>query len=306
MPFCSNCGQQLADGVKFCSNCGSQVGAPVMPPVPPTPPAQPAPKAEKNENEFVVYKCPGCHATIKSFMTECPYCGFEIRGVHSVSTVKELAEKLENSKSESHRIIIIKNFPIPNTKEDIFEFMLLATSNFKADDYAMRKGEENISDAWLTKIEQCYQKAVLSFAHSSDFKKIEDMYKKVQTDCKEKEEQLKTERAEQKEVKEKKENVNNFKTSKFRIVLIIFTILAPLFAIGGIGQGKIISGVIGVVMTVFFVLALLVGNGIMCKKSKNLHVALGIIGIVLCVAFLIVFAVEQAAMTAFLAPYTAE
>ena len=39
---------------------------------------------------------------------------------------------------------------IPNTKEDIFEFMLLASSNFDAFYYATHLHVEDISDAWLS------------------------------------------------------------------------------------------------------------------------------------------------------------
>lgn len=39
MPFCSNCGAELADGMKFCPQCGSAVGAVSAPAQPETPAA---------------------------------------------------------------------------------------------------------------------------------------------------------------------------------------------------------------------------------------------------------------------------
>ena len=49
MPYCSNCGAQINQGVKFCSNCGNRIANPVQgtPPPPPPPPSyQPAPTGE--------------------------------------------------------------------------------------------------------------------------------------------------------------------------------------------------------------------------------------------------------------------
>lgn len=163
MAFCTNCGQQIADNSNFCANCG-------------TPVAHPTSKTErKTVYDGEIHKCPHCGEVLKAFETVCPACNLELRGSKSSSAVRDLAEKLERATSEEQRIIIIKNFPIPNTKEDIFEFMLLASSNFDVSYYTTHIHEEDISDAWLTKIEQCYQKAKLSFS-DYDAKKIEAIY----------------------------------------------------------------------------------------------------------------------------------
>ena len=60
MKFCSNCGSQIADGVKFCANCGNAVQRttqnPVYIPTPP-PPARNEPEETayfKGEGELVV------------------------------------------------------------------------------------------------------------------------------------------------------------------------------------------------------------------------------------------------------------
>ncbi len=41
MAFCSNCGQQIADGALFCSNCGAKQGAAPAAPTAPVAPAAP-------------------------------------------------------------------------------------------------------------------------------------------------------------------------------------------------------------------------------------------------------------------------
>ena len=57
---------------------------------------------------------------------------------------------------------------MPNTKEDIYEFMILAATNLEA------SGDN--TDAWLIKLEQAHQKAKYMFGDSVDIKYIDDVY----------------------------------------------------------------------------------------------------------------------------------
>ncbi|MBQ4510156.1 MAG: zinc ribbon domain-containing protein [Clostridia bacterium] len=170
MAFCVNCGENLQNGAKFCASCGTPVNQ----------------NASANNERKAIYdgeihKCPNCGEALKSFETICPTCQFELRGTKGSNSVKELADKLEKSTSENQKITIIKNYPIPNTKEDIFEFMFLAYSNFDAKYYAEHQDVEDISDAWLAKVEQCYQKAKF-LLHKNEIQKIEEMYMKIKGD----------------------------------------------------------------------------------------------------------------------------
>ena len=72
-----------------------------------------------------------CAEMLNSFMSSCPSCGYEVRGSKSKSRVDELATKLELAESAEQKISIIRNFYIPNTKEDIYEFVILATSKYE-------------------------------------------------------------------------------------------------------------------------------------------------------------------------------
>ena len=119
MSFCSNCGKQLAEGVKFCSECGAKVI-----------------ESENSEQRKVVYegeihKCPSCGEILESFVAKCPTCGYDAALDCSSNSVKEFAMKLAATEMDSAKVVLIQNFPIPNTKEDIFEFMILAASNFE-------------------------------------------------------------------------------------------------------------------------------------------------------------------------------
>lgn len=55
MAFCTNCGKQVADGVKFCTSCGTLVAS-YIPPAPP--PAQTAPPQAAPVPQQPVYAVP--------------------------------------------------------------------------------------------------------------------------------------------------------------------------------------------------------------------------------------------------------
>ena len=164
MLICQKCGRKLPDRAKFCDGCGAYVE-----------------KSRKDEQgkrkEFYdgeVHKCPRCGSVMNAFQAKCE-CGHEFRGIETVNSVQTLATKLERICNERQKIELIKTFPIPNTKEDIIEFMILAVSNFDANYYCTHLDEEDISDAWFAKIEQCYLKAKITF-EESDLKKVENIY----------------------------------------------------------------------------------------------------------------------------------
>lgn len=189
-----NCGQRLPEGAKFCSNCGAATGEV---------------KSETAQRKIVydgeVHKCPNCGEIVDSFVLNCPSCGHEFRSSASTSLVQELASKLEAmeqqqeprkrrtikdellrtnnlSKTDEQKISLIRSFVIPNTKEDILEFIILASSNINVELY----GESNltpenevlkaVSDAWIAKFEQAYRKAQFSFSETPTFTQIKEVY----------------------------------------------------------------------------------------------------------------------------------
>ena len=161
MAFCINCGQELAEGAKFCANCGKAVGV-----------SQNGAKEErKTVYDGELHKCPNCGERLDSFVTTCPACGYELRGAKVTSYVNDLAQKLENVDTVEQKIDLIRNFYIPNTKEDIYEFFILATSNINAGGYDV--------EAWYAKLEQAYQKARLSFGHAPEFQYLSQLYNKA-------------------------------------------------------------------------------------------------------------------------------
>jgi len=173
MVFCTNCGQELAEGAKFCSECGAKVG-PIA--------------AHRTEKDDVVYdgrlhKCRNCGETIKAFETSCPVCGYELRDIYASAAIRSFADKMKElqetgkAKDKNNIINLIRTFPIPNTKEDLFEFIILAGSNIRNDRYGdLPKYKQEISDAWGAKFEQAYNKARIAFGDDPDFSRIKEIY----------------------------------------------------------------------------------------------------------------------------------
>ena len=198
MAYCTKCGERANEGAKFCANCG-------------TPITQNIPANSEKRNTIYdgeMHKCPYCNEILSSYITVCPSCGNEIRDGKVSAAISNLSEKLSELEKERNdsplkkmanrylgkmgfgelgfvdsvdakKIDLITNYPIPNTKEDIIEFMILATSNFDYDYYNDHLDEKDISDAWMAKIKQCYRKAELTFGEDPDFEKVQSMYDKA-------------------------------------------------------------------------------------------------------------------------------
>ena len=194
MAFCINCGQELAEGAKFCANCGKAVN-------------DNSTSQRKTVYEGEIHKCPNCGEVLSSFVTVCPSCGHELRGAKASNSVRELAMKLQQIESgrtsrgnnpfgrgfaskqpddiDEQKINLIKSFAIPNTKEDILEFAVLAASNVDRNAYdesygylsqRMNARRRDVSNAWMSKLEQAYQKAKIVLAGDPRLNEIQALY----------------------------------------------------------------------------------------------------------------------------------
>ncbi len=88
-------------------------------------------------------------------------------------------ERFEAQKAQEKASLII-NFSIPNTKEDIMEFMILAASNINV----KKVVHDDVTKAWITKLDQVYQKAKISMSGHPDFPQIENIYKQKKQELK--------------------------------------------------------------------------------------------------------------------------
>lgn len=148
-------------------------------------------------------KCPQCGQPLSGISAICPMCGYEIRNAKTSSSIRDLTseiEKLEKKRNSlkdalatriskstenptDERVAsLIRNFVVPNTKEDIFEFMILAAGYMNAGFLA---GRDFITDvapvvikAWESKFHQTYEKAKISFGNDPDFSKVQAIFDK--------------------------------------------------------------------------------------------------------------------------------
>ena len=166
-------------------------------PPPPPPPQDVVP--QKSNKEGDTSKCPSCGAPVQSFMTHCPDCGHEFRNTEAVSSISKLHEELQKIEAEErarprswieqldgemaiHRAVAnrqkttISSFPVPNTKEDLLEFLSIASSQAQAKiDFGLYKWADPkniIKQAWHAKCEQIIVKA--RFSMRDDQKTLEE------------------------------------------------------------------------------------------------------------------------------------
>ena len=143
----------------------------------------------KSNKEGDLRKCPACGSSVQSFNSKCNDCGHEFRNIEAVSSIKTLhcelqkgeeeernrprswSEKLDGELAVAKAVAnkqksIITSFPVPNTKEDLLEFLSVASSE------ASRKlgffiasvhPDAVLKNAWLAKCEQVINKSRLTF-----------------------------------------------------------------------------------------------------------------------------------------------
>ena len=162
MPFCSNCGQQLSDNAKFCAGCGTPCKAEDL-----------ANNQRRTIYDGELHKCPNCGENITSFVSVCPSCGNELRGMSVSQSIKAFSEKLKKTNNIEQQVLLIRSYPIPNTKEDILEFMILTSTNISGDI------PKSLLESWKAKFEQCYRKAELTFGNSNEFERIKSLYEQT-------------------------------------------------------------------------------------------------------------------------------
>lgn len=211
--FCPYCGTKLDVGAKFCKSCGEPVSRvnQSTPTAATSKNSKDEPITErKTVYEGYIHKCPNCGEVLDSFVAKCPACGYEIRDGRSTNSVKEFASRLErveaqkmpvfeekksvmkmvfgkdfkdkdeaeeaknnfDEQKQQEKASLIVNYSVPNTREDILEFMLLACSNIDL----KHRINDVVSKAWISKLEQVYQKAELSMGNGSDFGQIKSIY----------------------------------------------------------------------------------------------------------------------------------
>jgi hypothetical protein len=132
-----------------------------------------------------VKKCPSCNANVNSFSSVCGDCGYEFRNIGANNSVKELSNRLDRvvikceAKSYEHMVgrgygdeetakqddiaikqkSVIKNFPIPQTREDLFEMLYFIHPKTKVG----FSSDKNTS-AWRNKFTEILNRAKVAYA----------------------------------------------------------------------------------------------------------------------------------------------
>ena len=127
-----------------------------------------SPKSNKHGD---VRKCPNCGASVPPLVVVCPECKVEFSGVEANLSSKKLANLLLKAKNISKKEEIIITFPIPNTKEDLFEFLSSLQPR-------IRDTKDPLSKAYFKKYHECINKAKLSFVDDPVFQPYFTSFKK--------------------------------------------------------------------------------------------------------------------------------
>lgn len=122
--------------------------------------------------------CPQCGASISFISNYCPYCGHELSNVRPNSSMAELAKTIdkifegakgdENSHSRIRQAIL--NFPIPNTKADLFEF---------ASSMLGRLSDNEFGDVYKQKLDECLAKIEALYPYDNYFASVKKSAEKA-------------------------------------------------------------------------------------------------------------------------------
>lgn len=158
---------------------------------------------KKKEGELI--KCPSCGSIVPSFTTKCADCGLEFRKTEATNSVKQFYKELINIENEernrpknklgfwqggealsnlnmetaieNRKASIISAFPVPNTKEDILEFLSIAVSEVTQKPSWLARHQQQpgvvIWNAWNNKCKQVILKA--RFLLKDDKKTLESI-----------------------------------------------------------------------------------------------------------------------------------
>ena len=168
--------------------------------------AAPSVATTKSDKFGDVKKCPACGAIAQSFQTICSDCSHEFSNVDANVSIGKLFEMLnacENDRKEESNSIagafgslmakgfgqgdkitekkksIISGFPIPNTKDDILEFLSTAIpnakqkGNFLTKQQPENKSHNDLAPTWHSKCEQLIMKA--KFSMKDDNKTLKEI-----------------------------------------------------------------------------------------------------------------------------------
>lgn len=220
MTKCVKCGGDITEGAKFCSYCGTPVESGTT-------------KDETKERTQVfvgtIRKCPNCGEQIGTNTTKCPACGFVIEKRNVSASLDDFVKKLASFDHYAKKREYIENYPVPNNKEDIRDFLTYAASQ-RDKDYDDNVAKAYWVDAWNNKCRQIVNQAFDTFGMDEDFASWLKNYKAGVEKSSTENEKLKKKLRSIEKGKKRAAGAKKF----FKVFGIIVVILAVL---GGAGFG---------------------------------------------------------------------
>lgn len=151
-------------------------------------PEQEKPKSQKYGD---IRKCPSCGEAVKAISLNCSACGHEFTSIKGNASILDLLEKIDKIESKKNtagaqlkttqkfiqgqefderKDELIKNYPIPNTKEDILEFLTYSTSKLT--------NMSSLDNPWAAKADEIVMKSRFLFKNDQEMLAILDKYEK--------------------------------------------------------------------------------------------------------------------------------
>lgn len=134
-----------------------------------------------------VYKCPNCGIPVTPGTFSCSGCGYVFQGVQANSSIETLSNRLLSvdmfaDEDGEVSVGIIKNFPIPTTRNDLLEFILYTHSKADkgiavSDSYR----EQSITKAYMTKYDECIDKARFYFGNDPQFRPLFEQHDRLKS-----------------------------------------------------------------------------------------------------------------------------
>lgn len=149
------------------------------------------PDKSKNMKHGQVVKCPNCGSVVEAGSVKCSECNYTFRNVEVVSSRQRLSEMInkvnekdfssrgvmgflgidfDDVKRDEARAQVISNFPVPNAKEDLLEFLLFLEP--LSENKIGNEGGTYSAKAYKAKYKECLKKASIFFSDDPLFQKI--------------------------------------------------------------------------------------------------------------------------------------
>jgi competence protein ComGC len=152
-----------------------------------------APKSDKFGD---IKKCPVCGAIISNYQIKCPECGYEFSGIAAnlssqklADTLKKISDEIGDTSSFSGYVHnrgnlknlrmreAIRDFPVPNTKADLIEFISSLLPKIQAGS-SFSDGQVNLVPAYKMKINECINKAEVLCPNDKELSMLIEKYRK--------------------------------------------------------------------------------------------------------------------------------